>query len=114
MFGKGKKIRREGESAEAIVLKSDMSGYSNSHGINKWHLELRVRYADDSYGEVECSAYPTGPMSAFQVGDVVPVRYLDDDRAKVEVDRDAMFEAKRASRKEAEEGLIRMGEEKLG
>src|ERR1700749_1273220 len=113
MFGKGKKVLKDGESAEAVVLKCDMSGYSNSHGINKWHLELRVRYADDTYGEVKCSAYPTGPMGAFQIGDVVPVRYLDGDRSKVEVDRDAMVAAKLAGRKEAEEGLIRLGEEKL-
>jgi hypothetical protein len=114
VFGKGKKILRDGESAEAVVLGAAMSGYSNSHGINKWHLRLRVRYNDDSYGEVARSAYPTGPMGAFQVGDVVPVRYLDSDRDEVEVDRDAMVAAKQAGRKEAEEGLIRLGEEKLG
>lgn len=34
MFGKGK-ILKHGESAEAVVLGSDMSGYSNSKGINK-------------------------------------------------------------------------------
>jgi hypothetical protein len=112
MFGKGK-IEKHGESAEAVVLESDMSGYSNSHGINKWHLKLRVRYADDTYGEVKCSAYPTGPMGAFQAGDVVPVRYLPDDHSKVEVDRDAMVAAKQAGRKEAEAGLIRMGEERI-
>src|ERR1700761_315649 len=109
MFGKGNKVLRDGRAAEAVVLKSDASGYSNSHGITKWHLELRVRYDDDSYGEVKCNAYPTGPMGAFQIGDVVPVRYLDDDRSKVEVDRDAMVAAKRAGRKEAEEGLLRLG-----
>jgi hypothetical protein len=113
VFGNGKKVLRDGEAAEAVVLGSDMSGYSNSHGINKWHLKLRVRYDDDTYGEVWCSAYPTGPVGAFQVGDVVPVRYLDDDRSKVEVDREAMVAVKRAGREEAEEGLIRMGEEKL-
>jgi hypothetical protein len=34
MFGK-RRILKHGEPAEAIVLESDMSGYSNSHGINK-------------------------------------------------------------------------------
>lgn len=47
------------------------------------------------------------------VGDVVPVRYLAERRGKVEVDRDAMVAAKQAGRKEAEEGLIRLGEERL-
>ncbi|HEY0279941.1 MAG TPA: hypothetical protein VGC32_16880 [Solirubrobacterales bacterium] len=55
----------------------------------------------------------SGPMGAFMVGDVVPVRYLAERRGKVEVDRDAMVAAKQAGRKEAEEGLIRLGEERL-
>jgi hypothetical protein len=73
MFFK-RKTTKDGERAEAVVLGADMSGYSNSHGINKWHLHLRV---------------------------------------KVEVDRDAMVAAKQAGRKEAEEGLIRLGEERI-
>jgi hypothetical protein len=112
MFGK-RKISKDGERAEAVVLGADMSGYSNSHGINKWHLHLRVKYDDGTMAETSCSAYPTGPMGAFMVGDVVPVRYLAERRGKVEVDRDAMVAAKQAGRKEAEEGLIRMGEERL-
>jgi hypothetical protein len=112
MFGK-RKISKDGERAEAIVLSSDMSGYSNSHGINKCHLTLRVRFDDGTTVETKCSAYPTGPMGAFRVGDVVPVRYLPGDRSKVEVDRDAMVAAKQAGRKEAEEGLVRLAEERL-
>lgn len=112
MFGKGK-ILKHGERAEAIVLASDMSGYSNSHGINKWHLKLRVRYDDDTTVEASCSAYPTGLVGAFMVGEIVPVRYWPKDRSLVEVDRDAMVAAKQAGRKEAEEGLIRLGEERL-
>jgi hypothetical protein len=112
MFGK-RKISKDGQSAEAIVLSADMSGYSNSHGINKWHLHLRVRFDDDTTVEAKCSAYPTGPVGAFQVGDIVPVRYLPSDRTKVEVDRDAMVAAKQAGRKEAEEGLVRLAEERL-
>jgi hypothetical protein len=112
MFGR-RKILKEGERAEAIVLASDMSGYSNSKGINKWHLKLSVRFDDDTTVEASCSAYPTGPVGAFTVGEIVPVRYLPKDRTLIEVDRDAMVTAKRAGRKEAEEGLIKLAEEKL-
>ena len=113
MFGRGNKIRKGGETAEAIVVSSDMSGYSNSHGINKWHLKLQVRYPDGSTADASCSAYPTGPMGAFNAGDIVPVRYLPDDRSKVEVDRDAMVSAASARREEGRAGLIRLAEEKL-
>jgi hypothetical protein len=113
VFGKERKIRSEGETAEAIVLAAAMSGYSNSKGINKCHLHLRVQFPDGSTEEAATSAYPTGPAGAFQVGEIVPVRYLPDDRSKVEVDRDAMVAAKEAGRKEAEEGLVRLAEEKL-
>jgi hypothetical protein len=112
MFGKRKTLKH-GESAEAIVLASDMSGYSNSKGINKWHLKLRVRFDDDTTVETSCSAYPTGPVGAFAVGDIVPVRYLPGDRSSVEVDREAMVAAKLAGRQEAEEGLVRLAEERL-
>ena len=112
MFDK-RKLKKHGERAEAVVLDSAMSGYSNSHGINKWHLHLGVKYDDGSTAETSCSAYPTGPMGAFMVGDIVPVRYLAERRGKLEVARDAMVAAKQAGRKEAEEGLVRLAEERL-
>jgi hypothetical protein len=112
MFGKGR-ILKHGERAEAIVLESDMSGYSNSKGINKWHLKLRVRFDDDTTVEASCSAYPTGPAGAFGVGEIVPVRYWPKDRSLVEVDRDAMVAARQAGRQEAEAGLIKLAEQRL-
>jgi hypothetical protein len=112
MFGK-RKILKDGEPAEAVVLDSDMSGYSNSHGINKWHLKLQVHFDDGTTVDVKCSAYPTGPVGAFNAGDIVPVRYLPKDRSLVEVDRDAMVAKAQARREEGRAGLIRMAEEKL-
>jgi hypothetical protein len=112
MFDK-RKIQKHGEQAEAVVLDATMSGYSNSQGINKCHLRLRVQFADGSTTEASCSAYPTGPMGAFQAGQIVPVRYLPDNRNKVEVDRDAMVANSQARRTEAREKLITLGEEKL-
>ena len=112
MFDK-RKIQKHGERAEAVVIDSTMSGYSNSHGINKWHLRLRVQFEDGSTEEAACNAYPTGPVGAFNAGDIVPVRYLPDNRTKVEVDRDALVSASQARRAEGREKLIRLGEEKL-
>lgn len=112
MFDK-RKIQKHGEQAEAVVIDAVMSGYSNSHGINKWHLRLRVRFDDDTTVEATCSAYPTGPVGAFGVGDLVPVRYLPDNRTKVEVDRDAMVAKSQARRIEGREKMVQLGEEKL-
>jgi len=112
MFDK-RKIQKHGEQADAVVLDSTMSGYSNSHGINKWHLRLRVQFEDGTTEEAACSAYPTGPVGAFNVGDIVPVRYLADNRTKVEVDRDALVAKSQARRIEGREKLIKLGEEKL-
>jgi hypothetical protein len=112
MFGK-RSIRKHGRQAEAVVVGADMSGYSNSHGIHKYHLELRVQLAQGATVDAKCSAYPTGPVRGFMVGEIVPVRYDPDDPEAVEVDRDAMVAAGQAKRKEGEEGLIRLGEERL-
>jgi hypothetical protein len=112
MFDK-RKIQKHGERADAVVLDSTMSGYSNSKGINKCHLKLNVRYPDGTTGEATCSAYPTGPMGAFTAGQIVPVLFLPDDRSKVEVDRDSMVADAKARRQEGREGLIRIAEEKL-
>ena len=53
MFFK-RKTSKDGERAEAVVLGADMSGYSNSHGINKWHLHLRVKYDDGTMADPKC------------------------------------------------------------
>ncbi len=112
MFDKHK-IQKHGERAEAVVLDSVVSGYSNSHGINKWHLKLRVQFEDGSTVETTCSAYPTGPVGAFNPGDIVPVRYSPKDRSLVEVDRDAMVAKAQAAHQRGREGLIKLAEEKL-
>jgi hypothetical protein len=112
MFDKHK-VQKHGQRAEAVVLDSVMSGYSNSHGINKWHLKLNVRFPDGTSVEATCSAYPTGPAGAFNAGQIVPVLYLPDNPTKVEVDRDSMVAESKARRQAGREGLIKMAEEKL-
>lgn len=112
MFGK-RKILKTGEQAEAIVLSSDMSGYSNSHGINKWHLKLRVKLVDGTLVDTDCSAYPARAGDAFGAGDVVPVRYDPKYPGDVEVDSEAMVAARMAGLKAGQEGLIKIAEERL-
>ncbi len=115
MFGK-RKILKHGTQAEAVVVGADASGYSNSHGIDKFHLKLRVKLDDGSIIDAACSAYPTGAADAFMPGDVVPVRYDPKYPGDVEVDRDAMVAAGEAGRrelKESAERLVRASEDRL-
>ncbi len=112
MFGK-RKIQKDGEQAKAVILDAKASSYTNSKGIRKYHLDLRVQFDDGTTEEASCTAYPTGPAGAFMVGTIVPVRYWPKDRTLVEVDRDAMVADARQRRDEGRAGLIRMAEEQL-
>ncbi|HEY2637435.1 MAG TPA: hypothetical protein VGI54_08625, partial [Solirubrobacteraceae bacterium] len=78
-----------------------------------YHLELRVRLADGATVDANCNAYPTGPVRAFMVGEIVPVRYDPDDRSKVELDRDAIKADRDARREEARRGLAELADRKL-
>ncbi len=112
MFGK-RRIQKHGEQAKAVVLDSDMSGYSNSKGLQKWKLKLRVQFDDGSTVEASCSGYPASPAGAFNPGDIVPVRYEPKDRSQVELDHEALLAASEASRAAGREGLVRLAEERL-
>jgi hypothetical protein len=112
MFGK-RKILKTGEQAEAIVLNADRSGYSNSHGIHKWHLKLRVKLVDGTIVDTDCSAYPARAGDAFSAGDIVPVRYDPKYPGDVEVDSEGLVAARMAGLKAGQEGLIKMAEERL-
>jgi hypothetical protein len=112
MFGK-RKVLKDGQQAQAVITEAKASGYTNSKGIRKYHLELRVQFDDGSTGEASCSAYPAGPVSAFRPGEIVPVRFSAKDRTEGEVDHEAMVSAAEANRAAGREGLIRMAEEKL-
>ena len=112
MFGKGK-ILKNGAKAQAVIVNSDMSGLSNSHGAHKWHLELRVQFDDGSKGDASCSAYEVNLAAGFGPGQIVPVRYDADDRTKVELDRDAMVAESTARKEAGKAGLVKLAEEKL-
>jgi hypothetical protein len=112
VFGK-RKILKTGAEAQAVVVSSDMTGMSNSHGAHKWCLDLRVQFNDGTTADVTCHAYEVNLASGYGPGQIVPVRYDPDHRDRVEVDREAM-EAKRDADKEAgRAGLVRLAEEKL-
>ena len=114
MFGRHE-ILKDGEGAEAIVLgvAAGRISYTNSKGEDRWHLHLRVRFADGTIEDTTATAYAIGPAGYFGVGEVLPVKYLPDDRTTVEVDRDAIVAAKEAGREEAQEGLVKLAEERL-
>ncbi len=112
MFGK-RKLLKHGATAQAAVISADMTGMSNSHGAHKWKLKLSVQFDDGSTGEASCSAYEASIGMGYGPGQIVPVRYDQDDRSKVEVDVPALEATKEANRKEGEEGLARLAKERL-
>jgi hypothetical protein len=115
MFGK-RKILKHGEQAEAVVVDAERSGYSNGHGIYKFHLKLRVKLDDGSIVDAACSAYPKDAAGAFMSGDVVPVRFDPKYPGDVELDTEAMAAAGAAVNDELKESaarLVRASEERL-
>lgn len=112
MFGK-RKVLKSGAKAQAVVVSSDMTGMSNSHGAHKWSLDLRVQFDDGSTTDVSCHAYEVDLASGYGPGQIVPVRYDTNDRSKVEVDREAMVAESEARKEAGRAGLVRLAEEKL-
>jgi hypothetical protein len=112
VFGKNK-LLKNGAIARAAVLSSDMSGMSNGKGAHKWKLELKVQFDDGTTGEASCSAYEVNIGMGYGPGQIVPVRYDPKDRTKVEVDVPALQAERDARKREGEEGLARLAEERL-
>jgi hypothetical protein len=110
MFGKRKKILQNGVQAQAVVLASDMGGLSNSHGANRWKLQLRVQFDDGSTAEVTCHAYA---YIGFAVGSIVPVRYDPSDRSTVEVDTQKLKAENQEALEASRAKLIEAAESKL-
>ena len=111
-FGK-RKILRDGVQAQAVVLDCTLGHRTNSHGESTVKLELRVHYEDGTTADVTCSSWAVGAANTFGAGDIVPVRYDADDRAKVELDRDAIKADRDARRDAAKRGLAELADEQL-
>jgi hypothetical protein len=99
MFG-NKNLVSEGVEASAIVvnakgydLRGDYGGYA------RLHLDLDVHFADGTKATISRNA-KTADVGLLVSGDIVPVRYDDNDHSKVEIDTPAM-KAHRAASKEA-------------
>ena len=112
MFGK-RKLRKHGAKAQAVIVDSDMTGFSNNSGAHKWKLDLRVQFDDGTTAETSCSAWEINIGMGYGPGQIVPVLYDPDDRSKVALDEEAMKSEHEARKEAGRAGLVKLAEEKL-
>jgi hypothetical protein len=89
-----------GVQASAVILNSkgyDLRG--DSGGYSRVHIDLEVHFADGTTATSSCKA-KTADVGIVFDGQIVPVRYDDNDHSKVEIDVPAMT-AQRAAHDEA-------------
>jgi hypothetical protein len=89
-----------GAPASAVILSSkeyDLRG--DSGGYSRVHLELEVHFPDGTTGTISCKA-KTADVGIVFDGQIIPVRYDDNDRSKVEIDVPAIT-AQRTAHDEA-------------
>jgi hypothetical protein len=112
MFGRHK-LLKNGATAQAAVIRSEMTGMSNSKGAHKWKLKLKVQFDDGTTADASCSAYEVNIGMGYGPGQILPVRYDPEDRTKVELDVPALQAERDSHKREGEEGLARLAEERL-
>jgi hypothetical protein len=99
MFGH-KNLLGDGAQASAIVLDSQDYGLrGDAGGYTGSHIELEVHFTDGTTARVSCKA-KIADVGIVIPGQIVPVRYDEGDRTKVEIDGPAMT-AQRAAKTEA-------------
>jgi hypothetical protein len=99
MFGH-RDLLSEGVQANAIVMKTreyDMRG--DSGGYDRVHLDVEIHFADGTTAAISLKA-KTADVGLVDVGQILPVRYDDNDHSKVEIDVPAM-KAHRAAAQDA-------------
>jgi hypothetical protein len=108
------KLRRDGARGQALVLEKKIYATEVESGMTSaCRYRLRVKFEDGSAAEISRRAFDRTLASAA-VGDVIPVRYDPVDRAKVELDRDAVVERQDAQARERDAAAIERGAEALG
>ncbi|HEY5053515.1 MAG TPA: DUF3592 domain-containing protein [Solirubrobacterales bacterium] len=83
MFG-GKKLLREGERLDGILIESD-EGKVLTNGAGSYHVKVRVTFEDGTTTEFDERLH-TKDAGMRGLGAVVPVRYDPSDRSKIAVD----------------------------
>jgi hypothetical protein len=99
MFGHKDQLS-DGVQANAVILSSkgyDLRG--DSGGYSRVHLDLEVHFTDGTTAKISCKA-KTADVGIVFDGQIVPIRYDDNDRSKVEIDAPVM-KAQRTAHDEA-------------
>jgi Short C-terminal domain len=94
MFRK-RNLLKQGATAKAVVVEADRrGGRAGESGSTptQYYLKLRVHFDDGSTAEADThvGGFIRGTDLMFGEGDIVPVRYDEDDRSQVEVDVPAL------------------------
>lgn len=114
MFGKHK-LLHEGAQAEAVVTSVDLyqEGMRANWGSGfTYDVGMRVHFEDGTTAEiVRRIGGMAGTDLHFDVADVVPVRYDPHNRAKIELDEDALRAQQQRAREALQRQLDQAGEE---
>jgi hypothetical protein len=114
MFDKHK-LSHDGAQAEAVVLEKKVYATTTGGGAaTACRYLLRVKFEDGSTTEISRRVFDSKLASAAEVGHVVAVRYDPADRSKIELDRHAIVEAKKADADKWKAEAIARGERALG
>jgi hypothetical protein len=112
MFGNNN-LLKDGIQASGIVLSAkEYDRRGDSGGYSRVHLDLEVHFADGTKTTVSLKA-KIGDVGLIDVGQIVPVRYDDNDHSKVEIDTPAITAKQTALREARQAYEIARSEAKL-
>jgi hypothetical protein len=112
MFGKGK-LMREGAQAQALVLDKNSWDVGEATGeVKACTYKLKVQFDDGSTAEIKRRVV-NHDAAWVGVGELLPVRYDDADRTKIEVDEPALKALREQQAGELKARLVAAGERKL-
>jgi len=109
------KLLREGAQTEAVVTSVELyqEGMRANWGTGfTYDVGMRVHFDDGPAAEiVRRIGGMAGTDLSFEVGDIVPVRYDPRDRAKIELDEDALRAQQQQARDENQRQLDEVNEQ---
>lgn len=106
LFGRRKKLLRDGAQAQAIVREQEGAGFTRN-GYTADKLVLEVHFEDGSQAEVrdKVDKEDVG-YRLIKVGDILPVRYDPEDRSEAVVDVPAIRAQQEESRGQMGQGAV--------
>lgn len=119
MFGKTRKLLRDGTPARAVVIESHRTGghLTADGGASPvvYHLVLRIHLPDGSTVDTPCQVggLTHSAHTYFSVGDIIPVRHAPTDPTQAVVDEPALAAEREARHREAESQAVARAERTL-